>query len=316
MNIILKNKWVVLAFRVMLGGIFLAASISKILDRSGFVSTVVAYDLIPRTLAEVYGWVIPWVELYIGCSLVLGVLPRVSAAMSIPLVISFAVASSYALEKFPGSICGCFGSFIALSHPVSLTIDGVMFLLALAILVNKQPEFLTIGQVFDQVNPSYRGKMKVRYYASLIGLVALAMLGTALISYGVESLTSRVDTGNNTEEVVNITAPLADRVSIPLKEGKPVLLYVFAEGCSSCETAEPIIEELAGDYSATVAYIKIDYYQYSAQVLEMGIKTTPTVWVIIRQNPDGSFTLANRFDGSLEREELRSALDSAVKLLR
>jgi thiol-disulfide isomerase/thioredoxin/uncharacterized membrane protein YphA (DoxX/SURF4 family) len=316
MSIILKNKWVVLAFRVILGGIFLAASISKILDRSGFVSTVVAYDLIPRTLSEIYGWVIPWVELYLGCSMVLGVLPRISAGLSIPLTISFAIASSYALEKFPNSICGCFGSFITLSHPVSLTIDGIMFLLALAILVNKQLEFLTIGQLLDRLNPGYKNKSIPRYYASLIGLVVLAMSGTALISYGVESLTSRADTGNNTEEVVNIPAPLADRVSIPLKEGKPVLLYVFAEGCSSCEAAEPFIEELAGDFSTTVAYIKIDYYQYTDQVLEMGITTTPTVWVITRQNPDGSFTLAKRFDGSVEREELRSALDSAVKLLR
>ncbi|MDO9334384.1 MAG: MauE/DoxX family redox-associated membrane protein [Dehalococcoidales bacterium] len=316
MNIILKNKWVVLAFRVILGGIFLAASISKILDRSGFVSTVVGYELIPRTLAEVYGWVIPWVELYIGCSLVLGVLPRVSAAMSIPLVISFAVASSYALEKFPDSICGCFGSFIALSHPVSLTIDGIMFLLALAILVNKNTEFVTIGQWFNRLNPSFRRDKKVRYYTNLLGVMVLAMLSIVLVSYGIESLMLKTATNSWSEERANILSPLAEKVSEQLKEGKPVLLYVFAEGCSSCETAEPIIEELAGDYSATVAYIKIDYYQYSAQVLEMGIKTTPTVWVIIRQNPDGSFTLANRFDGSLEREELRSALDSAVKLLR
>ena len=316
MNIILKNKWVVLAFRVILGGIFLAASISKILDLNGFVSTVVGYDLIPRALAEIYGWVIPWVELYLGCSLILGVLPRVSAGLSIPLVISFAVASSYALEKFPDSICGCFGNFIALSHPVSLAIDGVMFLLSLAILTNKQPEFLTIGQLFDCLNPGYRNKSIPRYYASLIGLVVLAMLGTALISYGVESLTSRTDTGNNTEEIVNIPAPLADRVSIPLKEGKLVLLYVFADGCSSCETAEPIIGEVAGEFNATVAYIKIDYYQYITQVLEMGIETTPTVWVITRRNPDGSFNLLERFGGSVEREELRSALDNAVKLLR
>lgn len=305
-----------LAFRVLLGGIFLAASISKILDLSGFVSTVVGYDLIPRTLAEIYGWVIPWFELYLGCSLILGVLPRISAGLSIPLTLSFAIASSYALEKFPDSTCGCFGNFIALSHPVSLAVDGIMFLLAMAILANKQPEFLSIGQLLDHLKPGYRNKSLPRYYASLIGLVALAVLGMALISYGVESLTSRAGTGNNTEEIINIPVPLADGVSIPLKENKAVLLYVFAEGCSSCEAAEPFIEELAGDYSATVAYVKIDYYQYTDQVLEMGIKSTPTVWIISRYNTDGSFILAKRFDGSVEREELKSALDDAVKLLR
>ncbi|HEX9897446.1 MAG TPA: MauE/DoxX family redox-associated membrane protein [Dehalococcoidales bacterium] len=313
MNIILKNRWVVLGFRVILGGIFLAASISKILDMNGFVNTVVGYELIPRTLAEIYGWIVPWVELFIGWSLVLGVLPRLSAAISIPLVISFAIASSYALEKFPDSICGCFGNFIALSHPVSLTIDGIMFILAIVLLVNKQPELLTVGQWLNRINPDLKSQKKSSYYIVMLGVVVLAMAITAAVSYGIESLTSNTD---STVGTVNIPSPLVDSLSEHLKVGKPVLFYVYAEGCSSCEAAEPVIEEVAGEFSTTIACIKVDYYHYPNQLIEMGITSTPTIWVITGQNPDGSFNLAKIFKGSVEREELRSALDSAVKLLR
>ena len=71
----LNSRWLIPSFRISLAGIFPAASISKMVDRSGFVSTVVGYGLLPRYFAQAYGWVIPWVELYLGCSLVLGVCP-------------------------------------------------------------------------------------------------------------------------------------------------------------------------------------------------------------------------------------------------
>ena len=96
---LLNSKCLIPIFRILLGGIFLAASISKIIDRSGSVSTVVGSGLLPRHLAQAYGWVIPWVKLYLGCSLVLGVLPWLAAAISLPVIVSFVVASSYALVK-------------------------------------------------------------------------------------------------------------------------------------------------------------------------------------------------------------------------
>lgn len=287
-----------------------AASISKILDMSGFTNTVVGYHLIPDALAEIYGWIVPWVELYLGASLILGVLPRVSAAISILLTASFAIASTYALEQSPGSTCGCFGSFIALSHPVSLTIDGVMFLAALVILTNKGPEFMTLGQKFSRINPTLREEKKTSYFVSLIGTVALVMAVVAAISFVVDSLIS--DKTGVTLEQVNIPSPISDKVSASLLQGKPVLLYVFAEGCSSCEAAQPIAEEVVQSFGDKISYIKVDYYQYTSQLIEMGIESTPTIWVITGQNPDGSFNLLKRFGSSVERQGLKGAIDKAL----
>src|SRR4030042_6377363 len=229
MNRFIQNKWLIFGCRMILGIIWITASISKILDMSGFVDTVVAYDLIPQTLAEIYGWLVPWVELYLGCSLILGVLPRVSAAISILLTASFAIASTYALEKFPDSTCGCFGSFILLSHPVSLTIDGIMFLMALVILVNRNQEFMTLGERFNRINPDLRTERKSSYFISLVGTVVLLMAVVAAISYGVDSLVSSMKS-STTQEKVTILAPISDRVVAPLEDGKPVLIYVYAEG--------------------------------------------------------------------------------------
>lgn len=316
MSIFLKNRWVLLAFRILLGGIFFVASISKILDMSGFVDTVVGYDLIAQTLAEIYGWVMPWVELYLGCSLILGVLPRISAGISIPVVISFAIASSYALEKFPEGICGCFGSFIVLSHPVSLIIDAIMFLFALAIVVGKQTDFLTIGQWFNRINPNLKSQKKSSYYIGLFGVVVMAMAVIAAISYGVESMTSKDKVDSYTIEAVDIPSPVADKVITQLLQEKPVLLYIFAEDCASCEATEPIIEEVVEEYSDVVAYMKVDYYQYTNEVTEMGITVTPTIWLITGQNNDGSFILIKRISGIIETQDLKDAVQSAIELVQ
>jgi thiol-disulfide isomerase/thioredoxin len=138
----------------------------------------------------------------------------------------------------------------------------------------------------------------------------------AAVSYGVDSLASSINKTEITEEKVNILPPISDMVSKPLQEGKSVMLYVFAEGCSSCEIVKPVIEETAREYQDTVAYIKIDYYQYTSQLIEMGIVSTPTLWVITSQNTNGTFNLLEKFGGSLEREDLTNALDKAVSLLR
>ena len=317
MSNFLKNRWMLLTFRILLGGIFFVASISKILDMSGFVDTVAGYELIPQTLAEIYGWVMPWVELCLGCSLILGIFPRISAGISIPVIVSFASASGYALEKVPDSICGCFGSFIILSHPVSLTIDAFMFLFGLTVLTGKQTEFFSVGQWFSKINPELKNQKKLSYYTVLLGVVTLAMGVTAAVSYGVELIIKQDNNVDSyTIEAVDIPTPMADKVITQLQQYKPVLLYVFAEGCASCEATEPIVEEVVEEYDETIAYIKIDYYQYTDEITEMGITSTPTIWLIIGQNNDGTFILLKRFNDIVEPQELKSAIDGAIEMTR
>jgi uncharacterized membrane protein YphA (DoxX/SURF4 family)/thiol-disulfide isomerase/thioredoxin len=314
MNKLLRNKWFVLACRLGLGVILITASISKILDMEGFVNTVVSYQLIPSPFAEIYGWIMPWVELALGSALLLGVLPRLSAAFSVLIVISFAIASTYALEKFPDSTCGCFGSFILLSHPLSLTIDGIMFSMALVVLASKIPEVATLGQKFNRINPELRTTKKMSYFTALIGTVVLLMGAIAGVSYGVNSLVSSFNETESTQQKVNIIPPISDAVEASVSAGKPVMLYVFADGCSSCEEVKPAIEEAAGAYTGAISYIKIDYYRYTSQLIEMGISSTPTVWIITGKNNDGTFNLLEKFGGSLDSTGLKNALEKAIDI--
>ena len=49
---IVPNRWVVLAVRLLLGGVFLASAIGKLRHPDLFVDTVVDYGLLPEGLAR------------------------------------------------------------------------------------------------------------------------------------------------------------------------------------------------------------------------------------------------------------------------
>jgi len=311
MKTALRSQWPVPALRIALGGIFLAASISKIIDLDGFVTTVVGYGLLPRLLAEAYGWAMPWIELCLGCSLVLGILPRLAAAISLPVTISFAVASSYALVKSPGGVCGCFGSFFALSHPAALTIDGVMLVLAAAVLIIKRPEFLSAGQLIDRINPRLRLEAKAFYRSAMLGVLALGMGAVTLVSFAVQTAVAPGGASLQARQV-KIPPPFAETVEASLVQSKPVLIFVYFQGCYSCEESEPIVRRLADEFAATVTYLPIDYDKYTQQVLDMGVTGTPTVHVIAGADAGGSFKSTFGVLGTVEEAALRAALQKAV----
>ena len=81
---IINNRWLVFSSRLVLGGIFITASISKLQLQTKFVNTVISYGILPDSLAQIYGFTLPWVELFMGCSLVLGLFYRFNAALTIP----------------------------------------------------------------------------------------------------------------------------------------------------------------------------------------------------------------------------------------
>ena len=91
------SEKLLLASRLLLGSIFVAASIGKLQHPGEFTTLVASYNILPYSLAAIYGYLVPWVELIIGAFLILGILTRFASALSIPLIVSFLIASSHRL---------------------------------------------------------------------------------------------------------------------------------------------------------------------------------------------------------------------------
>lgn len=312
MKTITGNQWLILTLRLLLGIIFIAASIAKIQDIPGFVNIVTGYGVLPDSLARIYGWSVPWLELFIGCSLVLGTLVRFTAALSLPLTISFAVASVYAIVNSKNGPCGCFGNFVNLSHSVSLAVDSAMMLMALILVMRKQPGFLTLEQVFNRTSASYKSLPGVCRLTTPLVIVAILMAGVGLTSISTKAYSSPTDTNG---DVIDIPQPFKDTVETFLADKRPVLIDVFARDCPACEAAAPLIAELESKYGDRVPFIKIDYAEYTRQVLDMGVKTTPTV-LLITGKTGNKYTVYRQFAVDIETDSLQTAIENALRLVK
>ncbi len=103
------QPWIGFVARVVLGGVLLAAGLLKYqhLDKSQMA--VRAYELLPISLANLFGIVLPFVEIAIGVLLLIGAAIRTSAAIGGVLMIAFIIGISQAWARGLSIDCGCFG---------------------------------------------------------------------------------------------------------------------------------------------------------------------------------------------------------------
>ena len=115
---LLKNKWVIFAFRISLGVVFLYASFDKIRDPGSFSSNIQNYQILPYGITNLFAIFLPWVELHVGACLILGVFLNGAALLSMGMMVMFIIALGQALVRGLDIECGCFsqeGSLVGLN---------------------------------------------------------------------------------------------------------------------------------------------------------------------------------------------------------
>ena len=95
---------------MMLGILFIYASIDKIADPAYFAGTIQNYQLIPVWLINISAITLPWLELLCGVLLLTGVWHRSASLIITLLMIVFIVAISSAIFRGLDIECGCYGS--------------------------------------------------------------------------------------------------------------------------------------------------------------------------------------------------------------
>jgi len=101
--------WIALGARLILGGVLFAAGLLKYqhLDKSQMA--VRAYELLPISLANFMGVVLPFVEIAVGILLILGAAIRISSMVGGILMLMFITGISQAWARGLSIDCGCFG---------------------------------------------------------------------------------------------------------------------------------------------------------------------------------------------------------------
>ena len=131
------NPWLELGARWFLGLTFVYASYHKIALPAHFAKIVYGYGLLPGASINLIAIVLPFLELFAGLALLLGVYPRSAAAIITGMLLAFTVGITINLIRGHEFDCGCFafGKQGSTSSAVQLLgRDVILFLLTLHVL--------------------------------------------------------------------------------------------------------------------------------------------------------------------------------------
>ena len=125
--------------RILLGLMFIYASLDKIAHPEEFAKQIGYYKALPFGLENVLAIVLPWTELIVGICLIAGLLVDGATLLSIIMMLVFILAISQAMLRGIDITCGCF-KVSADSDKLGLDtiIRDIIFLVMSYIVLNRQ----------------------------------------------------------------------------------------------------------------------------------------------------------------------------------
>lgn len=148
----LGNRYLLLALRLIVGLTLVFSAVGALPHQAEFVSAVQAHGLLPGILADVYGTVLPGLELLVGALLVVGLFTRFAAGVTLLMVISFLIANGTAVYhdvRDWNTVCGCF-HWVTVKTGDALIIDIVLIVFTVILLLRTQ-RLLSLDRVLDKM---------------------------------------------------------------------------------------------------------------------------------------------------------------------
>ncbi len=145
------NKWLVVLFRLIVGITFVYASLDKIAHPDQFARIVYNYKILPGFLINIFAITLPWLELFCGLFLILGLLVESSSLLLGLLLLSFIIALGVNFLRGVDIACGCFSTDPNAKKEGAwlLTRDIVLLLMSLQILFFNR-DFLSLQKIFQK----------------------------------------------------------------------------------------------------------------------------------------------------------------------
>lgn len=139
---------VVFAARLLVGGLLVAAAVTKIGHPEQLAAAIAGFRLLPAVLTGPLALALPYIELLLGGYLIAGLFARVAAVVSAVQFVLYGGAIASAVVRHIPAQCGCFGpndsavadwphvafdlglaalsAFVAWGAPGALSLDGRM----------------------------------------------------------------------------------------------------------------------------------------------------------------------------------------------
>lgn len=136
----------------MIGCIFVVSGFEKIITPyQNFQYVIQSYEVVPEVLETPIARIFPWIELFSGVFVLLGLWTRIFLISAMIMTMSFmTIVSQAIIRKLPITECGCFGELVSLPLHVVLMIDATMFCCILLLLKKHQQTIsLSLDRYFN-----------------------------------------------------------------------------------------------------------------------------------------------------------------------
>jgi len=133
----IRHKYLLLIFRLIVGGAFFAAGLLKVGDPIEFAQNIKNFRVVSYELSFLAALILPWIEILCGALLLTGILRRPSALLVSGLLVGFIVLVGVTMARGIDTDCGCFGSLSHKADWLLLVQDGILLFLSVNILFAK-----------------------------------------------------------------------------------------------------------------------------------------------------------------------------------
>lgn len=136
---IFTHKMTIFIFRLILGVVFIWASMDKIAHVSDFSRAIHNYKMVPIAIENMMAIALPWMELFAGLFLIIGYKVKGSATLISFLLVIFIVAVGAALVRNLDISCGCFDTKEGVKIGLDLLLRDILMLIMSAAIVLAAP---------------------------------------------------------------------------------------------------------------------------------------------------------------------------------
>jgi uncharacterized membrane protein YphA (DoxX/SURF4 family) len=144
MNNLLKNKYLLFLYRVIVGFVFIYAGILKISDPAGFSDAINNYDLLPHSIVNFFAITLPWIEVVAGLFLLFGVSVKENSFIFSVMLVVFILAIVISLGRGLNIECGCFGTSSGTKVGIIKLVENSILLTFSFFLIKFNSVFLSI----------------------------------------------------------------------------------------------------------------------------------------------------------------------------
>jgi putative oxidoreductase len=141
------NRWLSFLLRIYIGGIFIYASIHKIINPGSFALDIATYDILPLYLINIVAIILPYLEIVSGILIIIGPFQKEASILITGMMTVFLIALIIAIYKGIDASCGCFASQSVEEDPISYKTvirDTLWLLIALYVLFFDREPILSL----------------------------------------------------------------------------------------------------------------------------------------------------------------------------